>query len=169
MRSPTNPFGTVRCAGFTLLEVVLFVLIMMIMMGFLIPAFSGSGSGEELRRTSVDLEKLVRTLRREAVATGTSHRVLITPSGIAEEAALRDGDAEEPVETITLSWPAGSKVRIRSWPSEEWFEPEEWSWVFQPSGLVLPIEFRLDSGEAWIEVAFSPVTGEIVDEKFYLP
>ncbi len=156
--------------AFTLLEVILFILIFVMIVGFLVPAIAGSLGGEDIRRAASMLERMARTARTETVQSGRATQLVFYPRGLEIRSAVASDDLEAPeLGAPTHLWPEGVKATIRPWPSTEWMEPEEWAWVFQPGGLVQPLQVRLESGKYWIESDFSPLTAEVREERFYLP
>ena len=69
-------------------------------------------------------------------------------------------------------------VRLLYWGRSQWIEPlpqgdkadaGQGRWVFQPSGLCNPLRVHFRKGDAWIEVAFNPLTADVQDEHHYFP
>jgi len=69
-------------------------------------------------------------------------------------------------------------VRLLYWGRSQWVEPlpegerakaGQGRWVFQPSGLCNPLRVHFRKGNAWIEIAFNPLTADVQDEHHYFP
>ncbi len=63
----------------------------------------------------------------------------------------------------------GVVVKLRPWLATRWSQPEDYVWVFQPSGLCEPLAVRLEMGESWIELAFNPLTAQVQEESYAFP
>lgn len=161
----------IRQRGFTLLEICLVILIIALIMGALIPMFGGSMENEGLRRTAAEFEKAARTARAMALGSGYAAELRMDKKQFQLHAfrpSTGNGTAPELVEE---SFPlrGASAWQIRTWLKPRWRTPNEEHWVFQPSGLVEPLTVRFMRGEAYVELAFNPLTGETEDEKYYFP
>lgn len=69
------------------------------------------------------------------------------------------------------AFPADSRPSLHMWGDLEWekVSPQTFRrWVFQPSGVINPVKFRIEFGkENFFEVHFDPLTGEVMREKSY--
>jgi type II secretion system protein H len=154
---PTRP------RGYTLIEIALVLAIMVMVVGAAIPFSSGFMREQRLRDVIRELLILATTARTEAMTTGRATGVVFGKSGFG---LLRPG-AEEPSDNCLV--PRGMSYLIRPFGSEKSAKPDGQTWIFQPSGLCEPITFRLEEGDAWIEVAFDPLTASIGEEAYSIP
>ncbi len=97
------------------------------------------------------------------------------PTASPNASADSDPDATPTPEESIAEYPftPGTGCRIRFWGSSLWLEPgsepECPPWVFAPTGLCNPLRVEFRKGEAWIEIAFNPLTADIQEERYHLP
>lgn len=92
-----------------------------------------------------------------------------------EEVAALESAAEnlerERMEWFRLDEKTGCALRL--WGEEEWRGLDTAGgivrWVFQPSGLAYPASARFRRGDTVVEGSFRSLTGELYDEKIYVP
>lgn len=149
--------------GYTLVEIALVLAIMVLIIGAAIPLSSGFMREQRLRDPVRELLILAKTARTEAMTTGRPTGVVFGKNGYG---LLRPA-ADEASDTYTL--PRGMSYSIRPFGSEKTAKPDGQTWIFQPSGLCEPITFRLEEDDAWIEVAFDPLTAGIGEEAYNIP
>ena len=152
-----------RPRGYTLIEIALVLAIMVMIIGAAIPLSSGFIREQRLRDPVRELLILAKTARTEAMTTGRPTGVVFGKSGFG---LLRPG-SEEPTDTRKL--PRGMSYVIRPFESEKAVKPDGQVWIFQPTGLCEPITFRLEENDAWIEIAFDPLTASIAEESYNIP
>lgn len=149
--------------GYTLIEIALVLAIMVLIIGAAIPLSSGFMREQRLRDPVRELLILAKTARTEAMTTGRPTGVVFGKNGYG---LLRPG-ADEASDTYKL--PRGMSYSIRPFGSEKTAKPDGQTWIFQPTGLCEPITFRLEEDDAWIEVAFDPLTAGIGEEAYNIP
>lgn len=138
------------------------VLIMALALGALVPLVGNSLEEEGLRGSARDLEQLARSAHSSAITTGVPALLTISPQSVQVQSV-----AEEPPKPLSI--PKGTSLKIMRWGESKWRAPDNDAWVFQPGGLVEPVQFRLQRDNAWIELGFDPVTGESGQMNFYFP
>lgn len=149
--------------GYTLIEIVLVLAIMALIIGATIPLSSGFRREQRLRDPVRELLVLAKTARAEAMTTGRATGLVFHKEGFG---LLRPG-AEEPTDVFHL--PARMSYTLTPFGMEKPLKPDGQTWVFQPTGLCEPITFRLQEGEAWIQVAFDPLTADLAEESYNIP
>ena len=149
--------------GYTLIEIALVLAIMVLVIGAAVPLSSGFMREQHLRDPVRELLVLAKTARTEAMTTGRATGVVFGKKGFG---LLRTG-SEEPSDTYIL--PGGMSYVIRPFGSDKVAKPDGQTWIFQPTGLCEPIVFRLEEDDAWIEVAFDPLTANIGEEAYSIP
>ena len=129
--------------------------------------FSDSREEQLLKPPASQLRLLSQRALRHASAYREDYTMVFTPS---EMALVRgrglgaDGDAEV-IESIPV--PKGVKVLLRLVGEEKWAEAAGHLWYFRPAGLCEPIEVRFASGEAFVELAFDPLTARAEESDYY--
>lgn len=101
----------------------------------------------------------------------------VASSGTATDSQTADdskaSEDNHPDETIAeYKLHADTTCQLLYWGSNHWIDvataddSQPTQWVFQPSGLCNPIRVQFRKGEAWIEVAFNPLTVDIQEERY---
>jgi type II secretory pathway pseudopilin PulG len=144
-----------RSRGFTLIEIVLAVFILMLLLLLAVPSLHGVLADRRLRRSLDDFNKLVHraqersvTERRPYLIVWSKDSVLLRPEAFLKGEQVRP-TAEFPLnrgETLKLSLPA---ALTKKHPAE---------WIFWPSGTCEPaiVQFAGPSG-SW-SANYSPLT-----------
>lgn len=161
--STSRPAWGLRPRGYTLLEVALVVAIIVLIIGAAIPVTSSFTREQRLRDVVRELLVLAKTARADAMTTGRPSEVVFAKRGFG----LRRPGEEEPSETVSLS--GGMSYVLIPFGSEKAVKPDGQRWIFQPAGLCEPITFRVEEGEAHMEVTFDPLTAGIAEESYYIP
>jgi len=137
--------GVRRIQGFTLIEIVLAVFILMLVLLLAVPSLRGVLADRQLRRSLDGFNKLVHeaqersvTERRPYLIVWKKDRVLLRPEAFVkgEESKATAEFALNRGEALKLSLPAALS---KKYPTE---------WIFWPSGICEPaiVEFQGKSG-----------------------
>jgi prepilin-type N-terminal cleavage/methylation domain-containing protein len=159
----TNPCSSRRVRGYTLLEVAMVVAIIVLIIGAAIPVTSSFTREQRLRDVVRELLVLAKTARADAMTTGRPSEVVFGKKGFG----LRRPGEEEPSETVSLS--SDMRYVLVPFGSDKAVKPDGQRWIFQPGGLCEPITFRVEQGEAFMEVTFDPLTASIAEESYNIP
>jgi prepilin-type N-terminal cleavage/methylation domain-containing protein len=178
--------------GYTLLEmcVVMFILLLFLTAG--LPAIQSAFTEQDLRSDSRELALCVRTAvlqsndqHRPYVIELTSSNFYLHPveplveqnDGAGQNVpAGNDANADpnsaphlEDVEEMhTLNKPTKLLVPDPEKP-KAWIPLTPTQWVFHPGTLYIVPRVRFTRGDAWIELGFNPLTGNVEDESNYFP
>ncbi|HUF61919.1 MAG TPA: prepilin-type N-terminal cleavage/methylation domain-containing protein [Verrucomicrobiales bacterium] len=97
-------------------------------------------------------------------------------AGTGNEEAVVLERAGEVLERERMEWfrlEEKTGCELRHWGEEEWrgldMAGTMVRWVFQPSGLAYPASARFRRGATVVEGSFRSLTGELYDEKIYVP
>ena len=137
-----------RHSGFTLVEVAIAVLIMIIVLMLAVPSINGVLADRRLRRSLDELNGLVREAQGRSMAERRSYLIVWREGALAlRPEGLLKGDNLEPVATLKLH--KGESLTL-SFPAALSDDPPA-EWVFWPSGNCEPavVKYRGSSGE-WI-------------------
>ena len=148
--------------GFTLIEVLLTLFIVLVLFGA-----AGIFSWEQtkthpLKKFAQELEQFSRTTRQEAMITGKPIRIELTRSGFAYKSSPSEETENE------LKLPPHTSLEIMLWPKTEWEKPDGQAWVFQPNGLCLPLSIQLKQHTSWFSAAVDCLTGALQDQTYAL-
>ncbi len=158
--------------GFTLMEMVVVLAIMVLLTGFFVVRFGESPDEQLLAPVAQDLRQLARQAVTEAAAYREDYAILMMPEQlqlVRGQGAGAGGAVSVEVEN-TLAIPAGAVVSARWFGDPEWQPLDGQAWLFRAGGLCEPIEVRLETSrsKAFIELAFDPLTG-MAEEQSYFP
>lgn len=124
-----------RARGFTLLEIVLAVAILMVLLLLAVPTLDGVLSDKQLRRSLDDFNGLVRQAQERSVA---EHRTYLIVWGDKVVSLRPEGFAKDEEETTTasLGMRRGDVFKL-SLPAALVKDPPG-EWIFWPSGTCEP-------------------------------
>ena len=154
--------------GFSLLEIVVTLAIITIIATMFAVNFAGESKGEELRYTSIKLQKLARVANRQSAAFRDEQRITFFKDGFfLSRAPISDRFQVDELASDGYVIPAQDAIslEIRHLGNPKWIRPEGIEWLFQPAGLSAPLEVRLASGESFIQLLFNPRTATVDEEQ----
>lgn len=149
--------------GYTLLEIALVVTIIVLLIGAVVPLTSGFAREQRLRDVARELLVLAKTARTEAMTSGRPMQLVFDKAAFG---LLRPGD-EDPSDIVDL--PRGTTLTITPFGAEAAERAGGQRWIFQPTGLCEPVTVRIIEEDAWLEIAFDPLTAGIADESYNIP
>src|SRR6266478_4329683 len=133
--------------GFTLIEMVMAIGIMLVILLMAVPSINGILTDRALRRSLDDMNRLILQAQERSIAEGRSYHIvwrnkqfLLRPEGFFK------GESRQPVGS--LKWQKGDAFTL-SFPAAIEEEPPS-EWIFWPSGNCEPavVTYRGPSG-AW--------------------
>lgn len=157
-------------AGFTLIELMLAVAIVLIVLLVAMPSVSGINSDRALRAKFEQFDAMARKAQLKAVSeqrpwvlVWQPEAILLQPNEPTPEERMNGGaEAAESLpigeeETWTLHRPA-SLVPAQQTPRE---------WVFWRSGTCEPVDITYEGPEGWWRAVYHPLTGrgDIVEQE----
>jgi prepilin-type N-terminal cleavage/methylation domain-containing protein len=174
--------------GFTLLEMCMVLFIIAILAGLSMPAMQSALTEQAVRRDAHQLALMVKTAmiqsaeqHRPYVIDLSDNSMALHPLGAAPAApdaantATFDDTAatnSAPVDVDVTSDldPANKLVIPDPQKVDAWISmPDGTQWVFQPGELCPATHVRLTRGDAWLEMSFNALTGNVENETNYLP
>jgi type II secretion system protein H len=174
--------------GFTLLEMIVVLVIMAILAGLAMPSFQSAFTEQAVRRDAHQLALMVKTAmiqsaeqHRPYVIELTSTSMALHPVGEAAadpdaSASTDDNDTsttKSPMEdvevTSTLDSPNQLLAPDPNKPDKWVAMPDATQWIFEPGELCSAPRVRLTRGEAWLEMSFSALTGNVENETYSFP
>lgn len=162
-------------SGFTLIEVMLVLMILMFVTTMAAPAISRKIEEDQLFDAGRRLEAFLREARARAMLTGHPAVARLEKGGLVLVSAADSANAEErqdEVETSVLSLPgkAGlSAVPRRVAGAAAGAAEREPVIRFTPTGFCEIPPLRVSRGKAWIEKRFNPLTALVDEEAFNIP
>ncbi len=157
--------------GFTLVEMVVVLAIMVLLTGFFMVRFNETPDEQMLAPIAENLKQMARRAVTEAAAYREDYAILLAPEQLQLVRGQGAGAGAAVALEIesTLPIPPDAVLSARWFGDPEWRPVEGQAWLFRSGGLCEPIEVRLESrrGKAFIELAFDPLTGMAEEQSFY--
>jgi type II secretory pathway pseudopilin PulG len=164
--------ATKQNSAFTLLEIITSMALVVLILSLSIPALNTTMREESLRQAARKIQALVRTGRQDAIRSQQSrvlrlikekkHSTLLLISG-----SQANTQNPEVLDVVKIELPL--RLLHKTWPAQTWGYDTSKEWFIQPSGLIEPLQFRIEKNQDWIEFEFHPLTGNIVEERFLFP
>ncbi|MEM7010277.1 MAG: hypothetical protein AAF585_02235 [Verrucomicrobiota bacterium] len=168
---PAQQLQARAVGGFTMMEMTMALLIMVILSGFMAFAFVELSRDQSLEETAAEVEKLARQASRSATVLDREFRIRFEPKRFyaLEYAPDEFGVYQETDPSHTWELSQHTKLQIRRWKSKVWADPSGDDWVFSPSGISEPLSVRISDGPAFVEMDFNPLTGTVDERRSYIP
>jgi type II secretion system protein H len=140
-RRPRNIFSMKREEGFTLVEMIIAVVIMVLVLAIAVPSLSGVLADRRLRRSLDDLNSLVRQAQERSITEHRSYLIVWLNGQLAlrPEVLLK---GEDPRPVALMNWQKGDSFKLAFPAAVEKEPPAEW--VFWSSGNCEPatVDYR---------------------------
>lgn len=163
-----------QCKGFTLIEIMLVLMILMFVTSMAVPVISRKVEEDQLFDAGRQVETFLRDARAQAMLTGEPSIARVEKGGLSLVAlplksAVRSNTSD--IETKTLQLPGGALVKALSRQTKTGRDSIERDPVirFTPSGFCEIPPLRIYRGNAWIEKWFNPLTALVDEEAFNIP
>jgi prepilin-type N-terminal cleavage/methylation domain-containing protein len=179
-----------RRHGFTLLEMCVVLLIIALLFGLSAPSLQTAMTEQTVRHDAHQLALMVKTAMIQSTEQHRAYAIDLTtksmalhPVGVAaadtdstgtDDTTDTDSDADAsgnvtmPDVTITTDLDSSNKLLVPD-PDKAnaWMAiPDGTQWVFQPGELCPATLVRFGHGEAWLQMTFDALTGNVDQETF---
>jgi len=144
-----------RLRGFTLVEIVLAVFILMLLLGLAVPSLTGVLADRQLKRSLDGFNNLVRHAQERSVAERRAYLIVWSKNKVvARPEALAEDEKVKPTAEFALG--RGELLEL-SLPAA-WTNKHPAEWIFWPSGTCEPatVQFKGRSG-SWA-ANYAPLT-----------
>ncbi len=149
-------------AGFTLLEMIVVIALMVIIAAMATLSFVGLEGESEVEKPGNELARMVKQANRAAVVQGRPFVIAFEKDGFG----FLDGGGGADGHVTT---PKGMKVSFQRWNGgKKWNSAEGLNWTFYPSGICDALRFKFEHPDGMVEMAFNPLTGSVSEEAAYL-
>ena len=178
-------------SGFTLLEMCMVLFIIALLFGVTVPAMQSAFTEQAVRKDSHQLALMIKTAmiqsaeqHRNYVIDLTNKTMALHPadpaSTQADNASDTDTDASTaaaaagspPMEDVVVTDQLDDPNKLLApdpVKADSWVDMPDTSWVFQPGELCPATRVRLSRGDAWIEMTFNALTGNVENETANFP
>jgi prepilin-type N-terminal cleavage/methylation domain-containing protein len=178
--------GLARRSGFTLLELCIVLFIIALLAGTAMPAMESAFTEQALRGDAHQLSLMVRNAmiksseqQRPYLISLDGRNLLMEPAPAIAAAGntatvtsppTDDAKDDASPEDVTMTETLGNKIEFPDAQKKNtWETLSSVRWMFQPNGLCPLPRVRLQRGNAYIEMGFNALTGDVEDEASYLP
>jgi prepilin-type N-terminal cleavage/methylation domain-containing protein len=148
-----------RRAGFTLLEMIVVLAIAAIIIGIGAGAVQRISQENELRKASLEAEKVFMLAAQRAYATSITQMVVFDEEGLE----LTGANPQAPVASVRVSFPAGTRLQLRRMGSDRWSLAAGQRLMLRPGGLCEPLGLRFDWQRSTLRATLDPLTGGMVE------
>jgi prepilin-type N-terminal cleavage/methylation domain-containing protein len=174
--------------GFTLLEMCMVLFIIAVLACLAMPAMQSAFTEQAVRKDAHQLALMVKTAMIQSAEQHRTYVIDLTDTTMAlhpagEAAADPDASSSTDADDAVATNPATQDVEVTSnldppnqllapdpQKVDAWVAmPDGTEWVFQPGELCPATRVRLKRGEAWMEMSFAALTGNVEDETNSFP
>ena len=135
--------------GFTLLELIVTLLILMLVVGLSVPVVGRSSDAVRSRAEVAGFSAVLRHARERAIISRLSHTVVIDPANrVMTVQAGPDGEVKE-------TRPLPERLTVEATP------PPALTVRFEPQGTSSGAEYRVKTGDVVYRVTVDPITGRV--------
>lgn len=165
-------FSNKELRGFTLLEIMLVLAIIVIFLGFGTAMIINMAKERKLREASGELASFARTARHNALTEEGVFEIELNATGyslrrqkeIDEKADSKD--PETAFKKIIYKLSKSIVFEYKPWMNQTWAIPNKAVWVFYENGLCEPLSFRFSDGDNFIMQSYSPLTAAVREETY---
>jgi len=144
-----------RTAGFTLIEIVLSVFILMLLLVLAVPSLSGLMADKRLRRSLDRFNELAHQAQQKSIAEHRAYLLTWTSKAIElRPETLTDSDGPDPAARLV---PASGESYSLALPFALMKDPPA-EWIFWPSGTCEPADVTFKSRNGTWTASYSPLT-----------
>ena len=139
-------------SGFTLLEIIVVMCIMMLMVGIGVASFSYFGDKDPFEEPTEKLRSMSKYTLQACVIQHQSMNIGFDKTGFA---LIGDTSGEG----THYSLPGNMKMWVMHWGGNKWEKAEGHVWRFGEQGICEPIKIRFANETDHLEIGFHPLTG----------
>ncbi len=154
-----------RRAGFTLIEIVIAVFILLLLMGLAVPSVSGVLADKRLHRSLDRMNDLVRQAHERSVAERRAYLIILGDDAVTlQPAAYLKTEERKPIDTVAIG--RGNKWKIRFPVALAKKTPAEW--IFWESGVCEPARIDFAGADGKWTAEYSPLSA-LAEITAYVP
>jgi type II secretion system protein H len=168
-----------RASGFTLLELCIVLFIMALLAGAATPTLRSAFVEQALRNDGSEVARLVKTgmltsteQQRPCVLMLDKRALSLEPTPSADTAASAAPKADlgdDAEEAAPMTAKLEHDLQFLDEQTGRWASPATLNWQFVPNGLCPVPRLRVAVGDAYLEMNFNALTGDVEDESISIP
>ena len=142
-------------AGFTLIEIVIAVFILLLLLGLAVPSLNGVLADKRLQRSLDRFNDLVRQAHERSLAERRAYLIVFDQRGVSlQPAAFLKTEERKPIDSLPLARGEKWSMELPAALSKKTL-PE---WIFWESGVCEPARINFGSANGKWTVEYSPLT-----------
>lgn len=154
-----------RAGGFTLLEMMIVLVIIMLIVGLGAMSFDGVMQEQELRKPVLEFKSLAAEAVRRATLYERPQVLIFDKAGAVMPLRIARAADDTPIQVKRFTLPPGMSLSLRRFGAEKFAPAEGQRLIISPSGLCEPLTARFERGQSWFEVTLDPLTGAAKEER----
>ncbi len=160
-------------SGFTLLEMVIVLLIMVLLMSVAVMSFDGVAKVQQLRRPVAEFQRMTSEAVQRAGIYEQPQTIVFDARGFAMRYKT-DADGRVSTED-NRAWerrvelPKEMRLSLRRFGAPKFAAAAGQRLVIAPGGLCEPLTARFELGSSWIEIELDALSGAVRDERMSIP
>jgi prepilin-type N-terminal cleavage/methylation domain-containing protein len=173
--------------GFTLIEMCIVLFIIALLVGLTVPAMETAFTEQHVRQDTHQLALMVKTGMIQSAEQHRAYALDLTPTSMAlhpvgeataDPTAISANDSDnadtddagpKDVEVTNELDPPNKLLGPDPDKVDAWVPIPPTTWIFQSGELCPATRVRLARGDAWLEMSFDALTGNVENEKDYMP
>jgi prepilin-type N-terminal cleavage/methylation domain-containing protein len=145
-----------RQRGFTLVEVIIAVFILLLLLTLAVPSLNGVLADKRLHRSLDRFNELVRQAHERSLAEHRAYLIVWNDVEVSlQPAAFLKTEPHQPIDTIAIARQEKWRVELPAALSKK--APAEW--IFWESGVCEPARIRFASDDGNWTTEYSPLSG----------
>lgn len=155
--------------GFTLLEILIVLSIIVLFSGLFALHFDSRRSEELIAPLGREFQSLVLKAKRRSFAYRRDQYLVIEDRSILlTESPRKSVPLNGPVERIKIPETVSLKIRSRHlFGEDDWIPANGFNWRFRRSGLNDPVSFRFSYDHSFLELDYDALTAVPAESSFY--
>ena len=145
-----------RARGFTLLEMLIVISLMVVMAGVGAWSFAGFDEEKSVRQPGDELIRMAKQAVRAAAVESRPFSIQFSETGFAVAGFQDKG-------SFTLD--EATVISLLRWGEKDWTPAAGQTWMFGANGLCDPLRVRIESPAAKLEMTFNALTGSPTEQK----
>ncbi len=149
-------------AGFTLLEMIIVLSLMIVLAGMAALSFSNMEEASGVEMYGNRLARMAKRASRDAVVQGRPITIAFSKEGFGFVGEIAPG------KDSYCALPKDVKVGVQRWNGgKKYLVAAGTNWEFFPTGICDPLHFRFEAPDGAMEMGFNPLTGSVIDQAVY--
>ena len=155
--------------GFSLLEILIVLAILVMFAGFFLLRFNDSDAEEKLVRSAAGIQGLALKAKKRSNTFKRDQYIVFSPGNFLLSDPLAGGVEQDPKKSVIdfVGIPDGVRVELWVKAVKSWQTLTELIWTFRDSGVSDPLRLRFSQGRSYTILDFNILTARAEEEAFF--